>query len=47
MQVPVKNTDVLAFFLADQLPITFSCFKKEESNRGGGFWKFNSNFIEN
>ena len=33
MQVPVKNTDVLASLLTDHLPITFSCFKNEESKR--------------
>ena len=35
MQVSVKNTDdVLASLLTDHSPITFSCFKNEESNRG-------------
>ena len=47
MQVSVKNTDVLASLLTDHLPITFSCFKNEESNRGRGFWKFNNSLIEN
>ena len=31
MQVPAKNTDVLAFLLTDHLPITFSFCKNEES----------------
>ena len=35
MQVSVKNSDdVLASLLTDHSPITFSCFKNEESNRG-------------
>ena len=36
MQVSVKYTDVLASLLTDHSPITFSCFKNEESNRGRG-----------
>ena len=47
MQVSVKNTDILASLLTDQLPITFSYCKNEESNRGRGFWKFNNSLIEN
>ena len=47
MQVSVKNTDVLASLLTDHSPITFSCFKNEESNRGRGLWKFNNSLIEN
>ena len=47
MQVSVKNTDVLASLLTDHSPITFSCLKNEESNRGRGFWKFNNSLIEN
>ena len=47
MKVSVKNTDVLASLLTDHSLITFSCFKNEESNRGGGFWKFNNSLIEN
>ena len=47
MQVSVKNTDVLASLLTDHSPVTFSCFKNEESNRGKGFWKFNNSLIEN
>ena len=47
MQVSVKNTDILASLLTDQLPITFSYCKNEESNRGRGFWKFNHSLIEN
>ena len=47
MQVSVKNTDILASLLTDQLPITFSYCKSEESNRGRGFWKFNNSLIEN
>ena len=34
MQVSVKNTDVPASILTDHSPITLSCFKNEESNRG-------------
>ena len=35
MQVSVKNTDdVLASLLTGHSPITFSCFKNGESNRG-------------
>ena len=47
MQVSVKNTDVLASLLTDHSPITFSCFKNEESNKGTGLWKFNNSLIEN
>ena len=47
MQVSVKNTDVLASLLTDHSPITFSCFKNEESKRGRGLWKFNNSLIEN
>ena len=47
MQASVKNTDVLASLLTDHSPITFSCLKNEESNRGRGFWKFNNSLIEN
>ena len=47
MQVSVKNTDVLASLLTDHSPITFSCLKNEESNRGRGLWKFNNSLIEN
>ena len=47
MQISVKNTDVLASLLTDHSPITFFCFKNEESNRGRGFWKFSKNLIEN
>ena len=47
MQVSVKNTDVLASLLSDHPPITFSCFKNEESTRGRGLWKFNNSLIEN
>ena len=47
MQVSVKNTDVLASLLTDHSPITFSCFKNEESNIGTGLWKFNNSLIEN
>ena len=47
MQVSVKNTDVLASLLTDHSPITFSCFKNEESDRGTGLWKFNNSLIEN
>ena len=47
MQVPVKNTDVLASLLTDHSPITFMYFKNEENNRVGGFWKFNNSLIEN
>ena len=47
MQVSVKNTDALASLLSDHSPITFSCFKNEESNRGRGLWKFNNSLIEN
>ena len=47
MQISVKNTDVLASLLTDHSPITFLCFKNEESNRGRGFWKFSKNLIEN
>ena len=47
MQVSVKNIDALASLLTDHSPITFSCFKNKESNRGVGFWKFNSSLIEN
>ena len=46
-QVSIKNTDVLTSLLIDHSPITFSCFKNEESNRGRGLWKFNNNLIEN
>ena len=47
MQVSVKNTDILASLLTDQSPITFSCYKNEERNRGRGLWKFNNSLIEN
>ena len=47
MQIFVKYTDILASLLNDHSPITFSCVKNEESNRGRGFPKFNNNFIEN
>ena len=47
MQVSVKDTDFLASLLTYHSPITFSCFKKEESNRGKGFWKFKNSLIEN
>ena len=47
MQVSVENTDVLASLLTDHSPVTFSCFKNEESNRGRGLWKFNNSLIEN
>ena len=47
MQVFVKNTDVLASLVTDHSPITFSCLKNEESNRGRGVWKFNNSLIEN
>ena len=47
MQVSIKNTDVSASLLTDLSPITFSCFKNEESNRGRGLWKFNNSLIEN
>ena len=47
MQVSVKNTDILASFLTDQSPITFSCLKIEKNNRGRDLWKFNNSLIEN
>ena len=47
MQGSVKNTDVLASLLTDHSPITLSCFKNQESNRGRGLWKFNNSLIEN
>ena len=47
MQVFVTNTDVVALLLTDHLPIIFSCFKNEASNRGRGFSNFNNNLIEN
>ena len=47
MQVFVTNTDVVTLLLTDHLPIIFSCFKNEESNRGRGFLNFNNNLIEN
>ena len=47
MQVSVKNIDFLASLLTNLSPITFSCFKNKESNRGRGFWKFNNSLIEN
>ena len=47
MQVSVKNTDVLTSLLTDHSPITFLCFKNEESKRGRGLWKFNNSLIEN
>ena len=47
MQVSVKNADVLATLLTDHLPVLFSCFKNDESNRGRDFWKFNNSLIEN
>ena len=46
-QVSVKNTDVLASLLTDHWPITISCLKNEESNRGRGLRKFNNSLIEN
>ena len=46
MQISVKNTEVLASLLTDHSPITFSCFKNKESNRGRGLWIFNNSFIE-
>ena len=36
MQVSVKNTDGLVSLLTDHSPVTFSCFKNEEINRGRG-----------
>ena len=47
MQVSVENTDVLSLLLNDHSPITFSYCKNKESNRGRGFWKFDSSLIEN
>ena len=47
MQVSVKKTDIVASLLTDHSPITFSCLKNEESNRGRGLWKFNNCLIEN
>ena len=47
MQVSIKNIDVLVSFLTDHSPVTFSCLKNEESNRGRGLWKFNNSLIEN
>ena len=47
MQVSIKNIDVLVSFLTDHSPVTFSCLKNEESNRGRGLWKFNYSLIEN
>ena len=47
MKVSVKNTDVLACLLTEHSRITFLCFKTEESNRVGDFWKFNNILIEN
>ena len=47
MQVSVKNTDVSASLLTDHSPITFSCFKNEESNRGSGLPKLNNSLVEN
>ena len=47
MQVSVKNTDVSASLLTDHSPITFSCFKNEESNRGSGLLKLNNSLVEN
>ena len=47
MQVSVKNTDVSASLLTDHSPITFSCFKNEESNRGRGLSKLNNSLVEN
>ena len=47
MQVSVKNTDLLTSLLTDHSPITFSCFKNQESKRGRGLWKFNNSLIEN
>ena len=47
MQVSVKNSDVLASLLTDHSPITFSCFKNEETNRGISFCKFNNSLTEN
>ena len=47
MQVSIKNTDILASLLTDHLPITFSYFKNEESDRGRALWKYNNSLIEN
>ena len=47
LQVSVKNINVLASLLTDHWPITISCLKNEESNRGIGLWKFNNRLIEN
>ena len=47
MQVSIKNIDVLVSFLTDHSPVTFSCLKNEECNRGRGLWKFNYSLIEN
>ena len=47
MQVSVKNTHVLASLLTHHSPITFSCFKNEESNTVKDLWKFNNSLIEN
>ena len=54
MQIFIENTDALASlptdalasFPTDQSPITFSYCKREESNRGRSFWKFNNSLIE-
>ena len=43
----MKNINVLASLLTDHWPITISCLKNEESNRGIGLWKFNNRLIEN
>ena len=43
----VKNIYVVAFPVTDPSPITFSCFKYEEGNKGKGFSKFNSSLIKN
>ena len=46
MQIFIENTDALASLPTDQSPITFSYCKREESNRGRSFWKFNNSLIE-
>ena len=47
MQVSIKKTNVLACLLTDHSPITFSCFKNEETKRGKSFCKFVNSLIEN
>ena len=37
IQAFIKNTGDLSSLLTDHSPITFSCFKSEESNRGRDF----------